>query len=175
MRRCTACKKEKPESAFTSQWGRVTVMCCECLAKRKSWRQKRNPGDVYYIYGLFDPITLRCHYIGQTCSPKIRLAQHIRDAKNPNSSTITRERREWTLQLLQNDNKPFMIVMEETSPEKADLKEIEWIDKMLTCGATLYNQLSGIETRRDSIAGINVKVEPGEWGGSRKDSKRGQE
>jgi hypothetical protein len=77
----------------------------------------------FYIYVLKDPNTLEIRYVGVTCtSLSSRLAQHIYDSKK--SGTY---KRNWIGQLLKNNTKPIIEIIEECTYLDYQEREIYWI------------------------------------------------
>lgn len=101
---------------------------------------RRNPNQLTFIYGLFDPETLRCRYIGRTTQPQTRLVAHVSTSKQRILGTP--EKHAWINSLTKKGIQPIMVILEQCTATDGRKKEIEWVDKMLSVGADLVNDLS---------------------------------
>jgi hypothetical protein len=86
------------------------------------------------IYGLCDPITKLCHYIGYTNNPDKRLCQHLRNKKG------TKEKRIWIARLKKQNLKPDVIIIQqyETYEELPEAEDF-WYGYFMLMGVELYN------------------------------------
>jgi hypothetical protein len=113
------------------------------------------PAGYRYIYGLVDPRTNQCHYVGQTYAPYTRLSNHCVQGKN-------KVMRQWTQELKDQGLRPVFTVLE-TMPDRgkdaAREREYWWIAEMQRRGEPLTNKirkgrvafnLSNAETMQDS-------------------------
>ena len=78
-----------------------------------------------YIYSLVDPITDEVKYIGKTKNPKKRFNAHLSECK----IHFWTKKNKWLLSLLNDNFKPKMIILEETTEEKINELEIKYIKK----------------------------------------------
>jgi len=91
-------------------------------------RHKKCADDICYIYVLIDPITSETRYVGKSVYPKTRFSAHIYDAMNPISSFYPESHKNrWIRKLAEQNQKPQLLVIEETTCEKSDEREIYWI------------------------------------------------
>jgi hypothetical protein len=80
---------------------------------------------IYNIYSLKDPNTLEIKYIGcTTIKLNLRLSQHIWDAKNKNS-----KKSKWLQELLLQNLKPIIELIEECTEDNWQEREMFWIAK----------------------------------------------
>lgn len=135
---CPHCKQEKPFEHFR-KWNTndYSLWCKDCHKKQREKRQQRNQTEVYTVYGLFDPLTNECRYVGVTSQPKGRLSQHITDAKNGSAGNLPKC--DWICDLLDIGLKPEMRTLEKTNAAESKVREEEWIYKMLSVGQRLFN------------------------------------
>jgi group I intron endonuclease len=105
-----------------------------------------------YIYGLYDPRTGECRYIGKTIHPEVRLRDHRRE-------TGKTKKHGWVHDLKKAGLYPTMKILETfESFSNDDWIELEkkWISEMIGVGMSLLNLNAGgagptscsIETRR---------------------------
>ena len=80
--------------------------------------------EMYKIYTLKDPNTLQIRYIGATCKKlQTRLSNHIYYAKKRNCTHV----HNWILNLLTNEKKPIIELLEIVTKETWEEREIYWI------------------------------------------------
>jgi hypothetical protein len=94
--------------------------------------------DRHYIYGLYDPRTDECGYVGYTCDPRGRHRRHVVDAPKARYPVGV-----WIQTLLEADVMPDMRILEETSEEHWDAAERWWIHYMRSKGEPLTNVSPG--------------------------------
>lgn len=94
-----------------------------------------------FIYYLRCPKTGQIRYIGQTRrkSISLRLTMHIQDAKKGKFY----HNANWIRQLLSEEMKPTIHLLEETFVENLDEREIYWIKTYREAGYNLTNQTDG--------------------------------
>lgn len=81
--------------------------------------------DVYRIYGLIDPITLKIRYIGVTTRQlNARLSQHIHDAVKRNVQT---HKGYWIRKLILKNKKPLIQLIEQSDKTNWARREKYWI------------------------------------------------
>lgn len=92
-----------------------------------------------YIYGLIDPETEECRYIGKSERPVERLQNHMNDRSNCHRS-------HWLQSLKRRGMKPRMVILEVVEPNHPiewQLVEKFWIAKGREWGWPLTNNTSG--------------------------------
>jgi len=106
-----------------------------------------------FIYGLFDPRTYELRYIGKADNPKGRLREHIKRAKSAKARlTYTCY---WIRELLSENLKPSIEILEEVPLDSWQQAEIEWIAECKKFGVRLTNLTAG----GDSGFGFNLTPE----------------
>jgi len=106
---------------------RTLAICKECA----SYQPQRT-----FIYGLFDPRTEECRYVGKTNRPKRRFYHHV---KRTNMIRIKR----WVIELADSGLIPRMEILEECPMEIWQQRETFWIAHYRSQGADLLNLTSG--------------------------------
>lgn len=92
------------------------------------------PGQ-YIIYALKDPMDHRVRYVGMTCHPSRRAAEHQRERGNFHKEA-------WIQRLALHHRRPVMLELERTETVvRAREREQRWIDAFLALGYPLYNQM----------------------------------
>ena len=86
------------------------------------------------IYALFDPNSGRCRYIGQAKDPQARFKRHLTDALRYNRTHKER----WIKSLLDEDQKPHLVVLIEISADLSDESEKWWIQRARAIYTTEY-------------------------------------
>lgn len=139
MRICTKCKLEKSEAEFRSNGRDYTLWCTSCImAAREQRRVRRQKITQCIIYGLFDPRTEECLYVGYTSqSPVTRVAQHLQDARRAKPGKSPKH--DWLCDLMDNDLMPEFRVLEKSPVDTAVDREAFWIGAMLNQGVPLLN------------------------------------
>jgi predicted GIY-YIG superfamily endonuclease len=69
-----------------------------------------------YIYILKDPIDKKVRYVGMTSNPKLRLSQHLKDAKK-NKKTGKTKKQKWLLDLGEKKMMPYMEIVRSINNE----------------------------------------------------------
>lgn len=138
MPTCTKCNNEKPIDEFKLTNMKPSLWCWVCILKAREKRQRRiRRREKYIVYGLCDPRTEECRYVGASAQSEVRLTQHIIDARNsvPGKSAKC----DWICELIDNGLKPEMRTLEEVTAESVEAKEQYWINKLLNAGVMLTN------------------------------------
>jgi len=95
---------------------------------------------IYYIYALIDPTDNRIRYIGKTNNLKNRLKRHICDCKKHGFWT---PKNQWIKSLINNNLKPIIKPLLETTKEEVNKYEIEYIKKYRELIPDLTNDTDG--------------------------------
>lgn len=103
------------------------------IASQRSFRKA-------YIYGLFDPITNACRYVGKTNNPKKRLQGHLSNAKTRRTPVAL-----WMKDLLVHGYHPRIVVLHECHHENWAEWEIDYITRYRASGCDLLNLAPGGE------------------------------
>jgi len=103
--------------------------------------------QMYTIYALADPRTLRIRYVGLTSNhPVERLTQHWGDASGD-------ERGQWIAELKSISGKPIVIALEYApGPQEARERERHWIKQGANAGWPLTNHSDGGSKWRKRVA-----------------------
>ncbi len=119
----------------------------------------------YHVYGLIDPNTTDCRYVGKTNNLKSRYSAHIHDLEVTHKAN-------WVRSLTKNDQKPVLVELESYATEEESFAgEIWWIAYMREIGCPLTNATVGGEgsyghahseevRERMSISHTGVKKSP---------------
>lgn len=110
------------------------------IAETKQTQQQSNQRPVF-IYALCDPGTANVRYIGKTVNPKTRLAQHLLNRKN--TTFRMNPCSQWLDSLKAQNMRPDMLILEETTETEWQIKESEWINRLIEQGADLLNVAPG--------------------------------
>ena len=94
-----------------------------------------------FIYGLTDPRTGKVRYVGYSVDPNKRLTDHLRQARRTTSS----HRTAWLRQLFKLELRPELVILEKTTTDRAQEREIYWIQDFRVHGERLTNQSNGGE------------------------------
>jgi hypothetical protein len=95
---------------------------------------------MYNLYVLKDPTTDEVKYVGYTNRPKIRLWEHIRDAKK----NVKTHKSNWIRKVLLDGKSPIMEVVKSVSDlEQVKLEEINLIRDLKDKGFYLTNSTNG--------------------------------
>lgn len=94
-----------------------------------------------FIYALADPITDEVRYVGKADNVKERYASHIRETKSGKHSYKCN----WIQQLLDSEQMPKLIVLEEVSQDEWKKAEIYYIAEFKKLGHNLTNIAKGGE------------------------------
>ncbi len=93
-----------------------------------------------YIYSLNDPDSLQIRYIGKTTNLKKRLSSHIQEAKRSNGRRYVLN---WIKNLLNNNKKPAITIIEECTEDDWQEREKYWIDFYRKTIPNLCNNADG--------------------------------
>jgi len=97
------------------------------------------------LYTLKDPETQHIRYVGYTKRPKVRLWEHIRDAKKG----IDTHKSNWIRTLLLKSLSPvFEIILEKDNQDDIILEEINLIKELKESGIKLTNKTDGGDGQR---------------------------
>lgn len=88
------------------------------------------------IYALVDPDDGRTYYIGSTVNPSSRASMHWREARGSHAGG---RKNTWVRTVLQRNQKPLMVILEETSHDVAWQSEADWIALAREMGEPLLN------------------------------------
>ena len=94
-----------------------------------------------FIYALADPDTDEVRYVGKADCVKERYASHLREAKTGKNSYKCN----WIRQIINKDQKPKLIVLEEVSQDEWKKAEIYYIEEFKKLGHNLTNIAKGGE------------------------------
>ena len=105
---------------------------------------------MYFLYKLVDPITEEIKYIGYTKRPKVRLWEHIRDAKRG----LKTYKCDWIRSLIIKNQKPIIeIISSFEYQDEVTKEEIRLIKELKESGYKLTNLTEGGDGQR----GIKLK------------------
>lgn len=94
-------------------------------------------GRTFYIYGLVDPETLECRYIGKSIDPWERLKSHMNDKQKTHKV-------HWLQSLKRRGLEPIIVLFEMScGNEPWDLAERFWIKRARRLGWPLTNSTDG--------------------------------
>lgn len=82
---------------------------------------------IHYIYALCCPDTEEVKYIGESKNVKTRFKVHLRDAKHNNNPSRVKEN--WIINLLENNKKPILKIIEKCNGDNYQERERYWIKK----------------------------------------------
>ena len=108
-----------------------------------------------YIYTLSCPTTKEIRYVGKTNSIKRRLQSHIDYARK--SKRKRRYVSDWILNLLNQDLKPIITIIEETDEDNWVSREIYWIKHFKDLQFNLCNLTNGGESNTGYIYSDELK------------------
>ncbi len=94
--------------------------------------------EMTFIYGLYDPDG-KLRYIGKSNNPKLRLMEHISNAKRGANNY----KAVWIRKLLKQGIVPTIRVLEQVPVRDWEKLEIEWIEKSRQNGENLVNLSNG--------------------------------
>lgn len=94
------------------------------------------PQEVTHIYGLIDPRTGECRYVGKANNPERRLRDHLRTPFNTHKYA-------WLTNLLKAGLRPTIQILEEVQTSVWQEAECFWIAYMKFMGADLTNSTIG--------------------------------
>lgn len=105
-----------------------------------------------YIYGLLDPETIECRYIGQSIRPAERYANHMNEISNCHRS-------HWLQSLKKRGLFPIMVVFERVEGEWPwQEAERYWIARGRALGWPLTNNTSGGDGIRDLAPEARARI-----------------
>jgi len=105
------------------------------------YKIKQISDTMTHIYVLKNPITMEIKYIGKSNHPKKRYKQHLYHAlKNNNKRDI------WIRELLNQNKKPIMEIIDIVDKNNWVKKEIEYIETFRKHHADLTNETNIIKT-----------------------------
>jgi hypothetical protein len=111
------------------------------------------PADQYAIYALIDPTDNLIYYVGKTCKPLQRFAQHLGARHHKGSKAA------WLRSLEQQGQQPIMQILEIVESEEAALaKEQEWIRHFLEKGLPLLNAQTQPKAKIEAIIPLRQKI-----------------
>lgn len=111
------------------------------------------PAGQYAIYTLTDPADNLIYYVGKTCKPQRRFAQHLAARHHKGSKAA------WLRRLEQRGQQPIMQILEVAeSEEAASAKEQEWIHRFLQKGMPLLNAQAQPKARIEAIVPLRQKI-----------------
>lgn len=111
------------------------------------------PTGQYAIYALTDPADNLVYYVGQTCKPQRRFAQHLAARHHKGSKAA------WLRRLEQQGQQPIMQILEFVeSEEAASAKEQEWIHHFLQKGMPLLNAQTQPKAKVEAIIPLRQKI-----------------
>lgn len=91
------------------------------------------------IYGLIDPRSKECRYVGKAKDAVKRGYLHVCESQLRRKTY----KNHWVKSLLREGHRPEMIILEETTPANWKEAEIFWISYLRFLGARLTNATSG--------------------------------
>lgn len=94
--------------------------------------------QITYIYGLVDPITSQLRYVGKSINPNSRFRKHLQDSKKK----ITYKDK-WVFNLLVNNNKPELLIIDIIEDDNWEFWEIFYISYFKSIGCRLTNLTNG--------------------------------
>jgi len=92
-----------------------------------------------YIYGLIDPRTSECRYVGKADNPHTRWTRHLQ----PGRLRVTSIKNSWLNGVLADGLKPELIILEQIPLNGWQAAEQWWIAYLQGLGARLTNGTSG--------------------------------
>ena len=105
--------------------------------------------EKHYIYGLVDPVSLLVRYIGKAVNPRLRLVAHLKEIGNSKKC-------KWIAELARNEQKPMMVILEETNFEQVMAMESKWIGMAIGFGWELVNTI-GVPDDHDEVYQDSLK------------------
>lgn len=89
------------------------------------------------VYGLFDPVTGACRYVGKSTNSVVRFHQHLRDALDPNHKRTRLHG--WIKQLIDAGKAPRLKVLQRCGIQDWDVVERRCIAEQREAGCKLLN------------------------------------
>lgn len=96
--------------------------------------------ETTFIYGLNDPETGECRYIGKADNPKIRLSKHLSEGRNTEKPCY---RTNWLNSLTLRGLSPILEILDEVPKADWKLWERVWIKASRELGMNLTNGTDG--------------------------------
>lgn len=90
------------------------------------------------VYGLFEPETDTCRYVGFSEDPKDRLKGHLEDCEHERSAKSA-----WIRELKSRGQTPKLVILESNITENWEEREKVWIAFMKSIGEPLLNSSDG--------------------------------
>jgi len=112
-----------------------------------------------YIYGLVDPRTYEIKYIGASKDLKWRYIYHLSDVRAKlkfNRKLLPKDI--WISELLSNNLKPIMVILEMCSEEDWEEKERLWISKETNLTNISQGGLGGASGEKHPFYGGGIKI-----------------
>lgn len=89
-----------------------------------------------YIYGLFDPRTAQCFYVGKANDPQQRFRAHLKCRKNPAKHRRIRD-------IHRDGFEPYLQILESVPAKQWEAAEVKWIYQFTQSGEPLTNLTPG--------------------------------
>lgn len=112
---------------------------------KKSIPYSKNRHKPRYVYALVDPRDSQIRYVGCSFDLKTRLTNHLTSAFTRVPSRLESGRyqpwpvHEWLFHLIQNNERPLIVPIEECNIDNWKQRENYWIVKLFNAGADLTN------------------------------------
>lgn len=107
---------------------------------------------MYTTYGIFDPITKLCVYVGETNDFDRRKRQHLtahRLRKSPPKDSV----KSWLIRQHKKGQDPIILALEHTATNELSLaSESRWVELFADIGHPLYNKWSEHQELIDASA-----------------------
>lgn len=97
--------------------------------------------DTTFIYGLNDPETGECRYVGKADDPKEALSRHLRDGRLKKKT----HKSNWIQSLFDRNLSPILEILQEVPETEWELWERVWIKASREIGMNLTNFAAGGE------------------------------
>lgn len=137
------------------------------MVRAKAWRREEVPAlpetaqgkeitmsGNWFIYTLTDPRDLRVRYVGVTGSPKFRLRSHIHNSKSGSTSKDL-----WIRELMREQCKPILSVIEQGEGDGAGAAERKWVSAYRELSDDLLNiSVGGVGRRLGFGSHVLVRI-----------------
>jgi hypothetical protein len=123
-----------------------------------------------YIYGLVDELKNELKYIGKSINPQSRYRKHLQDSKKKISY-----KDKWIYSLLENNNKPKLLIIDEVDEYNWEFWEKHYISYYKFIGCKLTNISEGGENPPNLTGRKRTKEEIQRISKSNTGKKRSQE